>query len=164
MSVRSVGVGSNGGLSRREMLAALARWTAPTVLTLALAPRRAAAASCPPCTRLTGGRCRACTMNQILNCQCEPCLGAPYCAGGARAALMQPSVSGGNPFLQAPGGVPGAGAPLSPYGGRANPFARSPFSSTPYGPARPYGVARDSLGVRPRTLYDRLRSDQRRPF
>jgi len=174
MNVRSIGLLTGGGVSRREMLGTLGRWTVPTVLTVALATRRAAAASCPPCTRPTGGRCRACTMNQILNCQCEPCLGAPYCSGGA--AVMQPSVSGGQ-ILQAPGGAPGAASgalELSPYLRRgltppgANPFRspiqRSPFSSVPYGGSRPYGLPRDSLLGRPRTLYDRLRADQRRPF
>jgi hypothetical protein len=154
------------------MLGTLARWTAPTVLTLTLATRRVAAASCPPCTRRTGNHCRACTMNQILNCQCEPCLGAPYCSGGARAAAVQPSVSGGAQVMPSPGGA--SGAQLSPYFGSgvrpspANPFqsptSRSPFSSVPYGGSRPYGVPRDSLSGRPRTLFDRLRADQRRPF
>jgi hypothetical protein len=174
MNIRTIGLLTGAGVSRREMLGTLARWTVPTVLTLTLATRRAAAASCPPCTKRTGGRCRACTMNQILNCQCEPCLGAPYCSGGA--AVIQPSVSGG--LIQAaPGGAPGAagsGPVLSPYFGRgltspgANPFQspiqRSPFSSVPYGASRPYGLPRDSLPGRSRTLYDRLRADQRRPF
>jgi hypothetical protein len=172
MSVRVIGLALGAGVSRREMLGTLARWTAPTVLTLTLATRRAAAVSCPPCTTRTGNRCRACTMNQILNCQCEPCLGAPYCSGAAATATMQPSVSGGAQILPAPGSAPGA--QLSPYlgGGPApavpNPFrspaSRSPFSSTPYGGSRPYGVTRDSLPGRPRTLFDRLRADQRRPF
>lgn len=177
MNLRSIGLLAGGAVSRREMLGTLARWTAPTVLTLTLASRRAAAASCPPCTRRTGGRCRACTMNQILNCQCEPCLGAPYCAGGA--AVVQPSVSGTGQILQAPrgasglgsGGLPGAGPTPYPGGGLTrpgtNPFQsplqRSPFSA-PYGGARPYGVPGDSVVGRPRSLYERLRADQRRPF
>jgi hypothetical protein len=171
MNLRTIGLLAGAGVSRREMLGTLARWTAPTVLTLTLATRRAAAASCPPCTKRTGNRCRACTMNQILNCQCEPCLGAPYCSGGPLAAVAQPSLSGTGQILQAPGG---ASAPLSPYlgGGSTpsvpNPFQsplqRSPFSSVPYGGSGPYGVPRDSLLGRSRTLYDRLRADQRRPF
>lgn len=91
--------GRPGELTRREMLAALARWTVPTVLTLSLATRSAhAAASCPPCTKKTGGRCRACTTSQILNCQCEPCLGAPYCPPAGPVSPMQPSV-GTNPSV-----------------------------------------------------------------
>lgn len=75
-----------GGMDRRELLSALARWTVPTVVTLSLATRTAQAASCPPCTRKQpSGACRACTMNQMLNCQCEPCLGPPYCASGITA-------------------------------------------------------------------------------
>ena len=38
-----------GGMTRRELVSALARWTVPTVLTLSLGVRSAyAAASCPP--------------------------------------------------------------------------------------------------------------------
>lgn len=70
-----------GELTRREVVSALARWSVPTVLTLSLAARSAHAASCPPCTSKVGGVCRACTVSQILNCQCEPCLGPPYCTG-----------------------------------------------------------------------------------
>ncbi len=51
-----------GGMTRRELVSALARWTVPTVLTLSLGTRAAyAAASCPPCTKKVGGVCRACT-------------------------------------------------------------------------------------------------------
>ena len=75
-----------GGMTRRELVSALARWTVPTVLTLSLGVRSAyAAASCPPCTKKISGKCRACTVSQILNCQCEPCLGPPYCASGITA-------------------------------------------------------------------------------
>jgi hypothetical protein len=81
-----------GRLSRREVLCALARWTVPTVLTLSLGARAArAAASCPPCTKKVGGVCRACTVSQILNCQCEPCLGPPYCAGATPASPFRPA-------------------------------------------------------------------------
>jgi len=173
MNMRSIGLLTGASVSRREMLGALVRWTAPTVLTLTLATRRAAAASCPPCTKRSGGRCRACTMNQILNCQCEPCLGAPYCAGGAAVQQALPS----GQIMQAPGGPPGISggvSQFSPYSGRGltspgtNPFQspiqRSPYTSVPYGGYRPFGLPRDSLPGRPRTLYERLRADQRRPF
>jgi hypothetical protein len=171
MNLRSIELLARTGVSRREMLGTLARWTAPTVLTLTLATRRAAAVSCPPCTRQTGNHCRACNMNQILNCQCEPCLGPPYCSGAPLNAVMQPSASGA-PLVPAPGSAPGA--QVSPYFGSGaksavpNPFRspleRSPFSAVPFGGSRPYGTPRDNLRGRPRTLFDRLRADQRRPF
>lgn len=72
-------------VTRRDMLAAMARWTVPTVVTLALSSRSAQAASCPPCYKKTGMTCRACSVSQILNCNCEPCLGPPYCSGGSPA-------------------------------------------------------------------------------
>jgi len=146
---------AHGDVSRREMLGALARWSVPTVLTLALAARPAAAASCPPCTRKSGGRCRSCTVNQILNCQCEPCLGAPYCAGAA--ALSQPQGA----LAQPPEGT-SRPAPL--FDLESNPLApTSPFGLNPF-TGRPYGAPRDSLLRSRGGLYDRLRTDQRRPF
>lgn len=160
LSVEPGGAGS-GELSRRAMLAALARWSVPTVLTIALAARPAAAVSCPPCTRKIGGRCRACTTNQILNCNCEPCLGPPYCAGAA-AAFSEPRGALTLPPEGTTRTSPLFDLETNPLG--TSPFRTSPFGRNPY-TARPYGVPRDSLLQRQRGgLYDRLRTDQRRPF
>jgi hypothetical protein len=158
-----------GTVTRRDMLGSLVRWSVPTVLTITLAARTAAAASCPPCTKKTGGKCKACTMNQILNCQCEPCLGAPYCSNGVRAPGARPS-SG----FQAPQSGATPSNPLySPNGnflnlnqnqGYVSPFQTTPFGLSPYRTARPYGPQRDSILKSKGSLYDRLRSDQRRPF
>jgi len=150
-----------GSVSRREMLGSLARWSVPTVLTIALAARSAAAASCPPCTKLSGGRCRACTMNQILNCQCEPCLGAPYCSNGVRAPAARPlgAVAPQSGLQQPNLLLQPEQNPLYP-----SPLQASPFGRSPYGGARPYGLSRDSVARSRGSLYDRLRSDQRRPF
>jgi len=150
-----------GTVSRRDMLGSLARWSVPTVLTIALAARPAAAASCPPCTKKVSGKCKACTMNQILNCQCEPCLGAPYCSGGVRAPGARPQGA-----IQAPqsGGVqsnPLMDLNQNPFG---SPLQSSPFGRSPYRTARPYGTQRDSVPGSRGSLYDRLRNDQRRPF
>jgi hypothetical protein len=173
-----------GDVSRREMLGALARWTVPTVLTMTLVTRQAqATASCPPCTQKTGGRCRACSMNQILNCQCEPCLGAPYCSNGVYAPVARPGA------MTAPysGLVPGgAASPLSPSPsspGLMNPFyrtlrdrpafsGRNPFDlppgsalpRSPFGGLRSTGVPLDTLPRSRGGLYERLRPDARRPF
>ncbi len=168
---------AGGELSRREVLGALARWSVPTVLTLALASRPALAQlqiSCPPCTKRTNGLCRACTMNQMLNCQCEPCLGAPYCANGVRAAAVQPRgttpgggfvtdrgpASGGDlvdPYLrllQRPSAPSAGGNPFAAGLPTPSPFRSSPFSRSPFG-------ARGSSGG---SLFDRLRPDGRGPF
>jgi hypothetical protein len=165
-------------MTRRELVSALARWTVPTVLTLSLGVRSAyAAASCPPCTKKVGGVCRACTVSQILNCQCEPCLGAPYCPNGPRTAALPagaPSASfnqglGGpaplgrqaletylrqranvlnaNPLLPGLGSRPG-------FGTRADSIARGPFGRTLLVPGR--------IPSAPRGLYDRLRPFERR--
>jgi hypothetical protein len=150
-----------GDVSRRAMLESLARWTVPTVLTIALASRTAAAASCPPCTRKTGGRCRACTMNQILNCQCEPCLGAPYCSGGAAAPAAGLRGVQAPPLGRSPQTSPLFD--LNPNPLYRSPFQASPFNRSPYG-TRPLGSLRDSTLQSRGSLYDRLRSDQRRPF
>jgi len=145
---------ATGTVSRRELLGSLARWSVPTVLTIALATRTAAAASCPPCQKKTGGKCKACTMNQILNCQCEPCLGAPYCSGGARAPTAGLQGAQASPLARNPQARPLF--ELNP-----NPLYPSPYQASPFG--RPYGAPRDTLSARG-SLYDRLRSDQRRPF
>jgi len=144
--------GPGGTLDRRAMLASLARWSVPTVLTIALATRQAAAASCPPCTKKTGGRCQACSMNQILNCQCEPCLGAPYCSGAHAQAGLQGAQAA--PLVRSP-------APSSRFDLNQNPLAPSPFQASPFG--RSLGSPRDSALSRG-GLYERLRADQRRPF
>ena len=144
-----------GTVSRRELLGSLARWSVPTVLTIALAARTAAAASCPPCTRRTGGKCQACSINQILNCQCEPCLGAPYCSGAAA--------------VRAPSGFQAPQSRLQPnplVETNRNPLYSSPLQRSPFGQpfgGRAYGLPRDTVPSRG-SLYDRLRSDQRRPF
>lgn len=91
-------------LSRRELLGALARWSVPTVVTVALGtrPLLAQAPSCPPCTKRSGGKCRSCSVSQTLNCQCEPCLGPPYCTGAPSPSMVgAPGVPG------APGSSPG---------------------------------------------------------
>ena len=165
-----------GGMDRRELLSALARWTVPTVVTLSLATRTAQAASCPPCTKNQSGSCRACTMRQMLNCQCEPCLGPPYCAGGtAQPGWAPPSLS------QSPG-ASSLGGGSGPSEGVINalrrrralaqqddPFA-APFTrrrlgaptDSIFGPTQrgPYG--RDTRSPASRGLYERLRSPENR--
>jgi hypothetical protein len=140
------------------MLSAMARWTVPTVVTIALSARvLEAKASCPPCQRKTGGRCRACTTGQILNCQCEPCLGPPYCSS---SLMVSPSMQG----LQAApaAGTPGAAAQpanRSLYDAlRARPQqgAPSPFRQPLY--RDPFGVEKAKGPLAP-GLYQRLRPD-----
>lgn len=146
---------SSPDVSRREVLSALARWTVPTVLTLSLGARVAQAViSCPPCTKNVGGKCKACSMNQILNCQCEPCLGSPSCSPAAQLSpgALQSRGPGFVPTgVQPPGGaplgvrVPGArggspGAEASPLvpGWRPQPRRGPDFSS-------PFALPSDSL-------------------
>ncbi len=79
-------------LNRRQMLGTLARWTVPTVATIALSARPLQAkASCPPCQKKQGAQCKPCAVNQILQCNCEPCLGPPYCAAVGPSARPNPS-------------------------------------------------------------------------
>ena len=160
-----------GGMDRRELLSALARWTVPTVVTLSLATRTAQAASCPPCTKKQpSGSCRACSMNQMLNCQCEPCLGPPYCAsaGAVQPGWAAPSLSqsrGGGPSED----VLNALRQRRALTQQADPFA-SPFTrrrlGTPtdsiFGPTQrgPYG--RDTRSPAARGLYERLRRPENR--
>jgi hypothetical protein len=153
--------GLPGVVSRRDMLGSLARWSVPTVITIALAARTAAAASCPPCTKKVGGKCQACTINQILNCQCEPCLGAPYCTSGAAPAraLRQGAIQAPQSGNQPPN--PLLDLNRSPF---ASPLQTSPFGRGPYRAARPYGLPRDTVPPSRGSLYDRLRADQRRPY
>jgi hypothetical protein len=172
-------------MTRRELVAAVARWSVPTVLTLSLGARAAlAVASCPPCTKKTGGRCRACTMSQILNCQCEPCLGPPYCAAPGAAPAFQPtsgasrsgSANSTQDLYSALRRRQAATESVSPF---ATPFGRSPFGSradslfggrsrSPFGGSNQ--LSPDARRLRERTqatrgLYDRLREfdDRRRP-
>jgi hypothetical protein len=180
-----------GGMTRRELVAAVARWSVPTVLTLSLGARAAyAAASCPPCTKNTGGKCKACTTSQILNCQCEPCLGPPYCPAPGGAPAFQ-STTGASRF-GASGSSGGANSTQDIYSAlrrrraateSANPFA-TPFGRSPFGSRADSlvgGMSRNPFGsgsllspevrrLRERSqatrgLYDRLREfdDRRRP-
>ncbi len=161
--------GMAGPLTRRELLAAAARWTVPTVVSLTLGARvLQAAVSCPPCTKKTAGKCRACTVSQMLNCQCEPCLGPPYCTGGPSPSVMRPgpglrefpgAQSPGQGGGQLPGDarrrlyeVPGPGR--GPYDRLNEPLFRDPFGSRDRF-ANPF---RDRL-LRERSLYERLRGD-----
>lgn len=177
-----------GGMTRREVLSALARWSVPTVVTLSLTSRSAAAVSCPPCTRWSGTVCRACSVSDILRCRCEPCLGPDYCSGGSGAMAVSPNFSTfGAP---ARGRAPAAGqsgemarALLRQRAARQaesqllSPFGRPRFGLTGDsifgGSARgPYGLtgrrALEHRGLRgaaanTRSLYERLRElDERR--
>lgn len=100
-------------LTRRELLGALARWSVPTVVTVALGarPALAFAPSCPPCTTRTAGKCKSCAVSDILNCRCEPCLGAPYCTTPAVPSMTGvPSLPGAT-SLPGPGGGPSGSLP-----------------------------------------------------
>lgn len=165
--------------NRREMLGTLARWTVPTVATMTLGARvLEAKASCPPCQKKVSGVCRACTVSQMLNCSCEPCLGPPYCSAVGPVAPANPGTPGatyigpGNQVYTRtpqPGGAPTPGAGTNqgytPYQQmmreRAR-QARDPFNQRLY--EDPFGASRNqqpgSTG-----LYDRLRPDttRRRP-
>lgn len=148
-----------GGLSRREVLSALARWTVPTVVTLTLGARAAqAAASCPPCTKKVSGVCRACTVNQIMSCQCEPCLGPGYCSTPTSTFSPAPNASlGGGLGGPAPAGQRAletflrqrAARPRSPLlqgsdsgGPLRTPFGRTPGSGSLYDRLRPFDERR----------------------
>lgn len=159
------------GTSRRELLATLARWSVPTVVTITLGARvLEAKSSCPPCTKRVAGKCKACTISQILNCQCEPCLGPPYCtsAGGAASASRSAAPGGrslGDQF--GPSRLPGGA--LGPMG-RQDALERylgerlqdryraiDPLHAPLY--RDPFGVRRDTANRRPAGLYERLRPD-----
>jgi len=152
-------------MTRRELLDTLARWSVPTVVTITLGARGLAAASCPPCQKKQGGVCRACTLSQILNCQCEPCLGPPYCSAvgpvapaqsrmGSGGAMTQPyqapaPPSALPPSLQQPGfGTPSPAPAPAPFG-QYQP--RDPFGR-PMNPTMPRNPATQGL-------YQRLRPD-----
>ena len=152
------------GVTRREVLGTAVRWTVPTVLTMTLGARALEAkASCPPCQKKVGATCRACTISQMLNCQCEPCLGPPYCAavgpvapaipGGATGPGTQP-LGSNNPYTPTP--------TLSPYQQMMRDRARAsrnPFNQPLYDD--PFGANRGTL-QNPSGLYQRLRPDSSR--
>jgi hypothetical protein len=167
-------------LTRRELVGALARWTVPSVVTITLGSRSllAMAPSCPPCTKRTAGKCKACSVSQILNCQCEPCLGAPYCTGGGPGGSSSVAAP---PSLGAPSGGGQSGRPgfsipqigggrylddsrLGPtYGTNLRGYSRnSPLSAPLY--REPFSTERRyrALGTSPfedNSLYGRLRAD-----
>jgi len=156
---------SAGGVSRREMLGALARWTVPTVVTLTLGARvLEAKASCPPCQKKVGGVCKPCSISSMLNCTCEPCLGPPYCAAVGPVAPAIPL----NSSTPAPGSQSlvrpqpgGDGQPMSPYLQSQRERAlqmRDPFKQPTY--TDPFGAQRRD---QPNSgLYQRLRPDSLR--
>ncbi len=168
-------------LTRRELVGALARWTVPTVVTITLGSRSllAMVPSCPPCTKRTAGKCKACSVSQILNCQCEPCLGPPYCTGagpgGSSSASAPPSlgapqtggqagrpgfsipqIGGGRYYDDARLGAPRTGSTLRGYTG-SDPLS-APLYRDPFAAERRYR----GLGTSPfenNSLYGRLRAD-----
>jgi len=172
------------GVSRRELLGSVARWSVPTVLSLTLGARALEAApSCPPCTRRSGGKCKACSVSQILNCQCEPCLGAPYCSSPAAAA---PAFGQSSPLpgVSAPGqaspsgqngqnGPPGFGGlgsggydngggyNRSPATGLRGPTSANPLGSSTFGTPFQTDSRYRPIGGNPfdNGLYGRLRGD-----
>jgi len=156
-------------LSRREMLGTAVRWTVPTVVTMTLGARvLEAKASCPPCQKKVSTVCRACTISQMLNCQCEPCLGPPYCSavGPVAPANLQSrqQAPGSQPFPSTPGMQGRTPGNPSPYG--LTPYqqqelqrqralrSRDPFKQPLY--RDPFGADR---AIPTPGLYDRLRSD-----
>jgi len=172
-----------GEMGRREMVAALARWTVPTVLTLSLGTRAAfAATSCPPCTKNKGGVCKACKVNEMLSCDCEPCLGPPYCPRGSGVAPFRPTSGTGAPVTgradlasalrRRRAGLEGDLAVPSPFGRTGRSLADSIFGGgarTPFG-GSPGATSLEAQRLRSQAaarqgLYDRLREfdTRRRP-
>jgi hypothetical protein len=147
------------------MLGAVARWTVPTVVTLTLGARvLEAKASCPPCQKKVSGVCKACTISQMLNCTCEPCLGPPYCAAVGPVAPANPIIStpapGSQPLISPqPGASTGPGGQtLSPYLQSQRERAlqqRDPFRQPAY--SDPFGAQRRDQPSS--SLYQRLRPD-----
>ena len=154
-------------ITRRELLGTLARWTVPTVVSITLGARvLEAKASCPPCQKKVAGVCRACSVSQILNCQCEPCLGPPYCSAVGPAAPAQPgALMQQSPSQRPPGQAPGGTSQspsLAPSYGR--PSSRDPFAQPLY--RDPFGLEGTGFGSRnPQSqgLYQRLRPDTLAP-
>lgn len=166
-------------VSRRELVGAIARWSVPTVVSITLGAKvLEAKASCPPCQRKQGATCRACSVSNVLNCNCEPCLGPPYCSavGSLREDPGASVAAPGSQGLRSPGS---AKAP-SVQDSRLNTYLRlqreratqqdDPFTRPLY--RDPFSVDNSPYG-RPRTgnqqtpgLYERLRADslsRRRP-
>jgi hypothetical protein len=158
-------------LSRRELVGTLARWSVPTVVTIGLGRKVfAAVPSCPPCTKRSGARCQSCSVSQILNCQCEPCLGPPYCTSSSPAPPGFSRTPGSSP--PAPGAAPGSPpAPGTRLPGvredrqyllerlRSRQGPRDPFREPLY--RDPFGL--DTARARqPSSLYERLNQDSRR--
>lgn len=153
-------------VTRREMVGTVARWTVPTVVTMTLGARvLEAKASCPPCQKKAGPVCRACTVSQMLNCQCEPCLGPPYCAAVGPSSGFQPGLSAA-PGSQSPSSVrtpgqngnattPGFPSSLDRQKGTAS---RDPFRQGFY--PDPFGANRNPNNAP--GLYQRLRPDSSR--
>jgi hypothetical protein len=153
------------------MVGTVARWTVPTVVTMTLGARvLEAKASCPPCQKKSAGVCKACTVTQMINCQCEPCLGPPYCtAVGPTAPNMQsPSqlqpAPGSQPLGQQPGQqgqTPGGLTPSQQLQNQRSGAARDPFNQPLY--RDPFDAQRRPMNDP--GLYDRLRPDtsRRRP-
>lgn len=151
-------------LTRREMLGAAARWSVPTVVTLTLGSKvLQAQASCPPCQRRTGPTCKACQLNQMMNCNCEPCLGPPYCGGGAIMSGSSQSGAMPAPGSQRLGQTSADAQRQNLYLEMQRQRARQqndPFSQPLY--RDPFGVQRSPYS-RPNQqtpgLYERLRPD-----
>ena len=147
----------------------MARWTVPTVVTITLGARvLEAKASCPPCQKKVGGVCKACTISAMLNCQCEPCLGPPYCTAVGPAAPVNPNLTaapGSQPLLRdAPGtspAAPGALTPAQQLQLERSRSLRDPFSQPVY--RDPFGS--DRRPTQPGSRAERLRPDSagRRP-
>lgn len=164
----------NLDVSRRELLGAVARWSVPTVVSITLGARvLEAKASCPPCQRKQGQSCKACSVSQMLNCNCEPCLGPPYCSS-VGALNADPNASSRMPGTQPLQGQPGTSSSnsrLDTYFELQRQRARQqndPFSQPLY--RDPFGVERSPYSRPPNQqqpgLYDRLRPDttsRRRP-
>jgi hypothetical protein len=153
----------SGQMTRRELLDTLARWTVPTVVTITLGTRGLAAASCPPCQKKVGAVCRACSMSQILNCQCEPCLGPPYCSAVGPVAPAQPRMGSGGGMTQ-PYQAPAPPSALPPglkQPGTGVPGTPSPSPFGQYQPRDPFGRPATPMTPNPATqgLYQRLRPD-----
>jgi hypothetical protein len=146
------------------MLGALARWSVPTVVTIALSARTLEAkASCPPCQKVTGNQCRACNINQILSCNCEPCLGPPYCSssGALRAPEGGSSLRAPAPGSQGPGGASrDPRLDLLRQMQRERLRRRDPLSQPLY--RDPFGVERRAPAGEPPGLYERLRATPQR--
>ena len=153
-------------LSRRAMVGTVARWTVPTVVTITLGAKALEAkASCPPCQKKVSGLCKACTVSQMVNCQCEPCLGPPYCAAvgpSAPSFNSQAPAPGSQPLgPQQPGQssqTPGGLTPLQQLQNQRSQAARDPFNQPLY--HDPFGADRRPMNEP--GLYERLRPDTAR--